>query len=293
MRFWAWFALNVLQISGDVLPPSLDGLLQWSRLFRNRGTFGNYLSYVKLACEIQGAPVSVFAHPSLARAKESIRKRRLVEPRPLTWIGLRVVQDLMMQLLMRPYLKELLMLFLTAYTFLLRVPSEGLPICAHQAEAGLEAPVLHVRSGEIELWLPRRKNRLYPTRLVRRCWCEQCRLTCPVHVLGAYMASLRPGARPFLHISASQALLALRELLCELNVEHAMSHRLHDFRRGHAEDLRRAGGRLGEILEAGDWSSGAYRDYLDKCRLERDRVAEAHGGCLPSDSESCGSDDEG
>ncbi len=68
--------MNVLHLRGDVLPPSINGLLQWSRLFRNPNTFGNYVSYVKLACELKGAPIEVFTHPSLARAKEAIRKRR-------------------------------------------------------------------------------------------------------------------------------------------------------------------------------------------------------------------------
>ena len=78
MRFWAWFAVHVLGCYGDILPPDLDGLLAWSRLFRCHGTFGNYLSYVKPACEIKGVCVDAFAHPSLKRAKAAIEKRRRV-----------------------------------------------------------------------------------------------------------------------------------------------------------------------------------------------------------------------
>jgi len=78
MRFWEWFAVHILNCPGDILPPRLDGLLAWSRLFRHHGTFGNYLSYVKLACEIKGVSVDVFQHPSLKRAKASIEKRRSV-----------------------------------------------------------------------------------------------------------------------------------------------------------------------------------------------------------------------
>ena len=59
-----------------MLPPTVDGLLQWSALFRHPRTYSNYLSYVKLACEIRGLEVAVFQHPSLSRAKESIKKKR-------------------------------------------------------------------------------------------------------------------------------------------------------------------------------------------------------------------------
>ena len=76
MRFRGWFAVNILCCPGEILPPQLDGLLAWSRLFRCHGTFGNYVSYVKLACEIKGVSVDVFQHPSLKRAKASIEKRR-------------------------------------------------------------------------------------------------------------------------------------------------------------------------------------------------------------------------
>ncbi len=56
----------------------------------------------------------------------------------------------------------------------------------------------------------------------------------------------KKGSQPFAHIRPGQALLALRELLAELGVQHADDYRAHDFRRDHAAELRRAGGRLGE-----------------------------------------------
>ena len=47
-------------------------------MFRCHKTFGNYLSYVKLGCEMEGASIDVFAHASLKRAKVAIEKRRRV-----------------------------------------------------------------------------------------------------------------------------------------------------------------------------------------------------------------------
>ena len=293
MRFWRWFAVHILGYEGDVLPPRLDGLLAWSRLFRCHQTFGNYVSYVKLACEIKGACVDVFGHPSLRRAKTSIEKRRLFMPRTPTWVCLEVLQKLVTCVLVRPELRELVMLFIASYAFLLRLPSEGIPMAAHSAPEGCQAPVLSVAETCVTLWFPTRKNKLWPTKQVRACWCRRCTLTCPVHVLGAYMRTMPAGTQPFAHIRASQALLSLRELLAELHIPNAAVFRTHDFRRGHAEDLRRGGSRLYEILAAGDWKSGAFLAYLDRVGLERDQVIEAQTGFVDSDEEADGLRDSG
>ena len=72
------------------------------------------------------------------------------------------------------------------------------------------------------------------------------------------------GAQPFSHISARQALLALQGLLAAMGIGDAWLYRTHDFRRGHAEDLLQGGGRLRQILEAGDWRSGTFMTYLNR-----------------------------
>ena len=53
-------------------------------------------------------------------------------------------------------------------------------------------------------------------------------------------------------------------------------YRTHDLRRGHALDLQLSGVPLYVILAAGDWKSPAFLAYLDKYRLERDLVQQAH-----------------
>ena len=80
------------------------------------------------------------------------------------------------------------------------------------------------------------------------------------------------------------ALKRLRALLAELRVAEASLYRTHDFRRGHADDMRRAGATLAEILLAGGWNSAAFQDYLDMHAVEEDAVFEAHV-CASSDSD--------
>ena len=164
---------------------------------------------------------------------------------------------------------------MTSYAFLLRVPSEAIPICAHSTSIR-NAPVMIVSGQELILSLPKRKNRRTPSVLRRRCWCQQCEATCPVHVLGPYFKALAPGVQPFVEFSPSTALRELRALLEHLRVPNASAYRTHDLRRGHAEDLRINGATLGEILRAGDWKSTAFLMYLDQSQLELDRTVEAH-----------------
>ena len=47
----------------------------------------------------------------------------------------------------------------------------------------------------------------------------------------------------------------------------------HDLRRGHAQDLVECGHNLTEILQAGDWRSAAFKNYLDEEYVEAAAVA--------------------
>ena len=51
---------------------------------------------------------------------------------------------------------------------------------------------------------------------------------------------------------------------------------LHDFRRGHAQDLTERGASLAQILRAGEWRTPAFMCYLNLQKLEKDAVVQAH-----------------
>ena len=55
-----------------LFPPPIDWLLAWSACFRCKETFANYVGYVRTACLLLLADVSVFEHAALTRAKVSI-----------------------------------------------------------------------------------------------------------------------------------------------------------------------------------------------------------------------------
>jgi len=56
------------------LPPRLETLLAWSRLFRSEGTWANYLGYVKSACMLARASIEV--RPRLGEQGVSVARAR-------------------------------------------------------------------------------------------------------------------------------------------------------------------------------------------------------------------------
>ena len=127
-------------------------------------------------------------------------------------------------------------LFLLSYCFLLRVPSEAIPVTAHSGDCSLQSV-----GDTLVLSLKWRKNRPQGSRLVRSCWCTRSASSCPVHVLGPLLEQKKAGERLFPGVSAGDALCGLRAMLEALKVPRAGEYRTHDFRRGHAKDLQLSG----------------------------------------------------
>ena len=281
-RCWCSFASNVLGRKGKELPPTVDGIVSWSVLFRCTGTFQNYLGYLRLACQLAKVSDGALVDRAVKRATVAIAKRGSFQSRPKQFIRL----DLLNRMLFASHsqnaiwAKDIAMLFLSAYVFLLRVPSECLPIktFAGPPKAGeaMGQASVWIESDRLVLRLGRRKNKPGGSLLFRECWCASCEQTCPVHVLGAYFTSLPIGSSPFACTSPGGALELLRRMLTSLQVPDAKHYRTHDLRRGHAEDMRCAGASLGQILKAGEWRSPAFLAYLDTQELECAAVIEAH-----------------
>ena len=162
IRCWISFARGALGIVGSVFPPSVDGIVAWSNTFRCSRTFGNYLGYVRTGCLLVrcstdathgevGGCVRCFRSglgglicEAVKRAKVAIDKRRRFVPRARLfvlrellvkvrrgWFCVRVRRWFRVQVLAccaKIGEKHAAMLLLVAYIFLLRVPSEGIPM---------------------------------------------------------------------------------------------------------------------------------------------------------------------
>jgi len=161
------------------------------------------------------------------------------------------------------------MLWLISYAFLLRLPSEALPLCKLRpgdSRAPGEQTIIWREGDEVCLRMLRRKNRPNGSGTLRRmCTCRGSVSTCIVHTLwDRFLAKLDEGAKPWAGISEGMAMARLRKILERLSVPDAAKYGTHDFRRGHAEDMRASGCTLAEILLAGQWKSAAFKNYLDE-----------------------------
>ena len=273
----------VEHLAGDrdlAFPPCLDHVIVWSHTFRCVGTFANYLGYLRSAClalDIAAPPADSLA---IRRAKGAIVKRMLWTPRPRMFIQREMMRNMVLAVDRQLESHKFAMLWLVAYWFLLRVPSEALPMqkgIAGGSLANSDVSVLSLEAdGRLRLQLASRKNKQGGSSLWRSCSCAACVKTCPVHVLWhEFFDKFDVGARPWADVSASVAREQLRATLRALRVPDAASYGTHDFRRGHAKDLQQAGTPMAEILRAGEWRSRAFVKYLDLPELEQDTALEA------------------
>ena len=176
--------------------------------------------------------------PAIRRAKASAAKRFPAAARPKLFLRRKIVEKLLQLSTARPEWEPYGLLFLLAYVFLLRLPSEALPLAVGPAYG---QSVVELSDDKLVLHLAKRKNKPLGSRLVRACWCKQSKETCPVHVLGPRLLAGGQGHTPFKGITPADALKVLRDMLHVLGIESAGSYRTHDFRRGHARDLQEAG----------------------------------------------------
>ena len=155
IRCWLAFAAAALgQSGGEAMPPTAQGLVAWSMQFRCVGTFSNYLSYVRFGALLAGVPTDAFVHEAVKRAKTAVAKRMLFEPRPHHFIGLVLLERLVNLADQRPATRSFKYLWIIAYAFLLRVPSEALPLQAGDiASRGGPPGGLFLRSEDIFLRL--------------------------------------------------------------------------------------------------------------------------------------------
>jgi len=233
-----------------------------------------YLAAVSYGCQFHSLSIEFMKDPLIQRAKAAIRKQ-FVACAGSPPIGMSLTAKLM-KLALREGDWSSAQLYCVAYAFLLRVPSEGIPLKLGAVETG-EAPTGKwlTRAGDnVMFYFDRRKNREAPTRQTRGCWCKCCTVTCPVHGLTLLDNPALLGSAPFEKCGPTKTTNALRRRLAKLGVADAPSFTLKGFRRGHARDIAMRGGRLAEILHAGSWTSKAFAAYLDKEQVLDKAVAE-------------------
>ena len=257
LKCWHAFATKILKVpAGMELPPSADGLIVWSRCFRSHGTFCNYTSYLKFACVVANVSLDAFHHAALGRAKRGVAAMQ-GPPKTKKYIRQDILAGIV-KLAEREGRRREALLYIISYAFLLRVPSEGLPIVVGEPESGLTdlGATAHSRlsltNGRLVLQLAIRKNKRHGSVLSRDCWCKTCSVTCPVHKAKFFLEDkMWQGQALFKDFTPSGVVKTLRARLRALGVSEPQYYGTHDFRRGHAVDMQFNGKCLAEILRAG------------------------------------------
>ena len=175
----------------------------------------------------------------MVRAKHAIAKRLLFVSAEQGFIKHSMLRSMIRAVAKGWETEAFAMLCLFSYVFLLRVPSEALPVvrCCQGSGEG-EQSRLWLDGDELCLRLLRRKNKYKGSVLRRKCHCAACPATCPIHVLWRFFGQLPVGSKPFADITASSALSRLRALLVKLKVPDVGTFNTKAFRRGHAEVCR-------------------------------------------------------
>ena len=111
-----------------VLPPTLDEIFAYSATFRCDETFSNYLTYLKVGCMMAGKCTDVFSDKAIKRSKGAIRRRCGFTKRKKMFLQAAVVKRLMVLCDIHDVELRTGILFLVTWAFLLRLPSEALPV---------------------------------------------------------------------------------------------------------------------------------------------------------------------
>ena len=130
--------------------------------------------------------------------------------------------------------EDWLMVFLVSYVFLLRLPSETLPMrtCTNTRDdlkEGHSKSEVSFDGTTLTLRLRTRKNESAPTMMTRTCWCKDCPLLCPIHVFAAWAFRPKPRGVLFEGITPGAATRQLRQRLEEAEILNAMKFTTHAF----------------------------------------------------------------
>ena len=195
-------------------PPTLDGIVLWSLTFQCVGTFANYVGYLRGACLALDLDLPPVEHPAVKRAKIGIIKRMLFSPKPKMFLQRTLVRNLVLRAEHAHVSWKFAMLWCVSYWFLLRVPSEALPMQRGTDKSSCpdaQSVIFLDTDGAVCLRLKKRKNKLGGSLLKRSCSCRACQHTCPVHVLWElFFKPLEIGVQPWATVTASEANKQLR-----------------------------------------------------------------------------------
>jgi len=281
---------------GKELPPTVDGLAAWSRMFSIRRTFTGYMVNLRSACMLAGVKIDAFSDPIIRKAEWTVKQMQAPKKEKL-FITMTVLEKLITTVRRETdWASEFA--YILSYAFMLRVQNECLPVRIGDPvewDTGLQEGAhscLFIKDNKAFLMLKKRKNMKDGARIVRECWCQQSTKTCPVHGLGRFIKKMDVGHTPLQGLNLRRFNEELRTRLVHNKIAKGRLFSSHDFRRGHSKDLTDKGSNIGQILAAGQWSSTAFMAYQNKQEIETKAVKALHEVDDSEESSVLSPDDE-
>ena len=248
-------------------PAKQDMVLKYLGIFSRYETCQQYIKHLKWAHNFLRLEC-MWQSPTHDQAMRGLKKGSL-PPKPKPALPARVVSK-MVKAAMDEGSFEVAALMAVACHFLLRVPSEAIPL---EWEGAHSSVTLNDLTATITLTT--RKNVAVPSVLERQCCCASSgRRLCSVHWLMAMRARSQRQTKIFT-VSETEFRTKIESLASRIGANNGSRVGTHAFRRGMAQDIIDAGGSLAVLLRAGDWKSRAFLSYLRESQPEEAAVSQA------------------
>ena len=274
IRCWAAFCDSIGLKTH--FPAKEEHVIQWSGIFHCSSTYAQYLKHLAFAHRFLRMECTWMTESVKQVKRGASKAQTVIKKKPA--VTSRQVRS-MIKAAMEEGAWETACLMALARQFLLRVPSEGIPLQWDGTHSKID-----LTDSQATITLMRRKHRATPTSMTRECCCASSgRTLCAVHWL--LQAKLQGGDRPNVVVmSKTRFAKDVKHFAMKAGIPEWQNLGTHAFRRGMAQDILDAGGNLAVLLRAGDWSSAAFLHYLRESQTQD--VAVGHTIINLSDSDA-------
>ena len=274
VQCWASFCDLV---GAPYFPPTSSLILRWSTLFKPGRTFGGYVAHLAKACQLLDIP-PLWYNSAVRGVISGLENAQDVSFKFENYIFKRLFRKILAHETLSSEFGRLCYL---AYVFILRLPSEALPVVRASLTDDLlkrtplpgDCPALigtrflADSSERVVLKLRSRKATRGGAILMRPCFCDTDDLgakgICPIHDWWPAVCSSTSWGEPlFPSLRSKNINRILKGMLRSLKVPEADSYSTHAFRRGASMELKGSGSTFAQVLKTVGWNSASFRAYL-------------------------------
>ena len=250
-------------------------------MFRCAGTAANYIGHLRWLCKIEGYNLE-WDGPMLQVALKGVAKAQLKEVSGQLKVKFLLNWDMILKVVslldLSPLTEPISVLLLLGWAFLGRMQSEVFPLERGQANESIVLPpgrhsaLFVTKDNGIAIRWRRRKHRPNGSLLSRGCLCRAlgCAGNLPSQVCMSHRVQrhiqrhhIQVGEPLFPHFKPQATLAVVIKALVNMKVVGGSCMTWKALRAGHATAMAAPGCTLAAILEAGEWRSTAFLNYVD------------------------------